>query len=139
MVMAKPDPKPFPSLPPKPLPQPLPGPFEPGTPHCPTPPKPGSFEAKDQNGDGKLNADEFNEGRSLIDKLKDPDKFDRYDADNDGYVTQKENFAGQLRDAFADHKKSKVGLPDFKKVGEKIADKFEEKAEAKAAEGPKPE
>ena len=134
MVMARPDPKPFPNLPPKPLPQPLPGPVGPEAPHCPPPPpKPGSFEAKDANHDGKLNADEFNEGRGLIDKLKDPDKFDRYDADNDGYVTAKENFSGQLHDAFGTiNKKSGLDLPGIKAKAKEIGEKVQEAAKSPA-------
>ena len=120
MVMARPDPKPFPNLPPKPLPQP---PGGPDAPHCPPPPpKPGSFEAKDANGDGKLNADEFNEGRGLIDKLKDPDKFDRYDGDNDGYVTKDENAIGQLKDAIGSFKKSGMDLPGIKGKAKEAAE-----------------
>lgn len=132
MVMAKTDPVKPPKLPPRPLPQP-PEHQGPDCVHPPIKPKPPSFEDKDANHDGKLNADEFNEGRGIVDKVLDPDKFDRYDADNDGYVTQKENFSGQLKDAFGDFKKSKVGLPDFKP-----APKPEAPA-APAPGGPQPE
>ena len=118
MVMAKTDVKTPPKMPPRPLPQPpvLDDKCPPGHHHHPGPinPKEPSFDAKDKNDDGKLNADEFNDGRGVIDKLTDPDKFDRYDADNDGYVTKQENFSGQIRDSIGEFKRSKVDLPDWK-------------------------
>lgn len=136
MVMAKNDSLKPPMLPPRPLPTlppVLPDPHSPGC-HTPIKPPPSEFDVKDKNDDGKLNADEFNEGRGLIDKLTDPKKFDRYDADNDGYVTKKENFSGELRDAIMDHKISKVGLPDWK--GPKLAGAPKDPG---AASDPKPE
>lgn len=132
MVMAKTNPTPSVILPPRPLPVPPP------VDHFPTPepggckpPMPDAFDAKDGNHDGKLNADEFNEGRGVIEKIADPDKFDRYDSNNDGYVTKTENAIGQFRDAVGSFKKSKHELPGGKK--------FEPGAELKPAEGPKAE
>lgn len=144
MVMAKIDPKNPPKLPPRPLPTPPGGDDKPGglhphphphpLPPIPIHPKPKdkTFDEKDANHDGKLNADEFNDGRGLIDKIKDPKKFDRYDTDNDGYVTKKENAIGHLRDAFKDLKKSKVDLPDWK---EKVQLKDAAPAKEAAKEG----
>lgn len=57
-----------------------------------------SFLARDVNYDGVLSEDEFDEGRSLFDKLVDPDRFTRYDVDGDGSVTREEFLAGRERD-----------------------------------------
>lgn len=110
MVMARTDNKTVPPFKPKPLPKP--------PEQKPPMERKDDFAKKDANGDDKLNADEFNQDRGLLDKLTDPKKFDRYDADNDGYVTRGENTLGQVKDAIGEFKKSKVGLPDFKKAEE---------------------
>lgn len=57
-----------------------------------------SFLARDVNYDGVLSEDEFDEGRSLFDKLADPERFQRYDKDGDGSVTREEFLAGVERD-----------------------------------------
>lgn len=96
MVVARND-KPQIKIPTKPLPVP--------PKHCIPPQQESSFDKKDANKDGKLNADEFNEGRGLLEQALDPDKFDRYDANNDGYVSKFENAVGQMNDA---RRKSKL-------------------------------
>ena len=57
-----------------------------------------SFLARDVNYDGVLSEDEFDEGRSLFDKLQDPDRFKRYDVNGDGEVSRAEFLAGVERD-----------------------------------------
>lgn len=57
-----------------------------------------SFLARDVNYDGVLSEDEFDEGRSLFDKLADPDRFKRYDINGDGSITREEFLAGRERD-----------------------------------------
>ena len=57
-----------------------------------------SFLARDVNYDGVLNEDEFDEGRSLFDKLADPDRFKRYDVNGDGEISREEFLAGAERD-----------------------------------------
>lgn len=57
-----------------------------------------SFLARDVNYDGVLSEDEFDEGRSLFDKLADPDRFKRYDVNGDGEVSREEFLAGVERD-----------------------------------------
>lgn len=57
-----------------------------------------SFLARDINYDGVLSEDEFDDGRSLFDKLADPERFKRYDVNGDGSVTREEFLAGRERD-----------------------------------------
>ncbi len=57
-----------------------------------------SFLARDVNYDGVLSEDEFDEGRSLFDKLADPERFKRYDVNSDGSITREEFLAGRERD-----------------------------------------
>lgn len=54
----------------------------------------------DTNHDGQLNRDEFNAGLSPIEKIFDGGdaKFDRYDKDNNGYVSKDEYHAGKQAD-----------------------------------------
>ena len=61
-----------------------------------------SFLARDVNYDGVLTEEEFDEGRSLFDKLADPDRFNRYDVNGDGSVTREEFLAGRERDRQAE-------------------------------------
>ena len=57
-----------------------------------------SFLIRDKNHDGVLERDEFDEGRSVFDKLADPERFERYDTDGDGVVTREEFLAGRATD-----------------------------------------
>ncbi len=57
-----------------------------------------SFLVRDVNHDGVLSEDEFDEGRSLFDKMADPDRFERYDVNGDGSITREEFLAGRERD-----------------------------------------
>lgn len=57
-----------------------------------------SFLIRDKNHDGVLEREEFDEGRSMYDKLSDPGRFDRYDSDGDGVVTRDEFIAGRAAD-----------------------------------------
>jgi hypothetical protein len=80
--------------------------------HChpfPHPPQPFDFdkiidaakvEKADANKDDKLNADEFKQTQSGLEQFTDRDKFDRYDSDNDGYVTKDEFHKGAEGDRF---------------------------------------
>lgn len=68
-----------------------------------------SFLARDVNYDGVLSEDEFDEGRSLFDKLADPDRFTRYDVNGDGSVTREEFLAGVERDRVREREESAKG------------------------------
>lgn len=72
-----------------------------------------SFLAKDVNYDGVLSEDEFDEGRSLFDKLVDPDRFKRYDVNGDGSVTREEFLAGVERDRLKQIEENLRNAPDF--------------------------
>jgi hypothetical protein len=72
-----------------------------------------SFLAKDVNYDGVLSEDEFDEGRSLFDKLADPDRFQRYDVNGDGSVTREEFLAGVERDRLKQIEENLRNAPDF--------------------------
>jgi hypothetical protein len=61
-----------------------------------------AVDRADGNGDDKLNADEFKKTQSGWDQFTDKDKFDRYDGDNDGYVTKEEFHNGAEPERFKD-------------------------------------
>jgi hypothetical protein len=128
MVMAKTDFKPFPKPIPKPLPAPVPMPGEhPGPTGC-IPPQPISLpfldmkrhQALDENNDGNLNRDEFNAGLNGLEKLVGDKKFDGYDKDDNGYVSQDEYLEGKKKD-----RESRLQLPIIN-VGRKAAEAVKE-------------
>jgi hypothetical protein len=63
----------------------------------------------DTNHDGQLNRDEFDAGNSpIVNALGGDQKFDRYDKDNDGYVSKDEYHTGKTAD-----RASTMHLPHF--------------------------
>ena len=70
-----------------------------------------SFLARDINYDGVLTEEEFDEGRSLFDKLADPDRFSRYDVNGDGSISKDEFLAGRERDRVLEVEAPAEGAP----------------------------
>jgi hypothetical protein len=71
-----------------------------------------SFLIRDKNHDGVLERDEFDEGRSVFDRLSDPERFERYDTDGDGVVTREEFLAGRATDRTLDQDQQSPAGPN---------------------------
>lgn len=85
-----------------------------------------AVDAKDANHDGKLNRDEFDKGEGIVEQFT-GDKFDRYDKDNDGYVTKDEYHEARENERFMDDFRPHGGLGELgglplKKVGGELGD-----------------
>lgn len=57
-----------------------------------------TFGHRDRDDDRGLTEGEFERSRGVVERLKDPDKFARYDTDGDGRVNRAEWSAGRAAD-----------------------------------------
>lgn len=57
-----------------------------------------TFALRDRDDDDGLTASEFERGRGVTERLQDPAKFERYDANGDGRVDRAEWRAGRAAD-----------------------------------------
>ena len=70
-----------------------------------------AFKFRDQNGDGALTREEFDQGRNPLEAKLDPQKFDRYDLDQDGKVDPQEFQAGREKERFNPALRSQLEVP----------------------------
>jgi hypothetical protein len=83
-----------------------------------------AVDAKDENGDGKLNRDEFDKGEGWVEHLT-GDKFDKYDKDNDGYVNKDEYHEARESERFEQQFKpleGEIGGHPVRTLGDAVGD-----------------